>query len=109
MPSSSSATFQLTLFDDVGVRDKVTVMTPVEAMFDDARNVVPDAYYDIVNVPFGSTVEITVRRVPAGETDQIKRERAFHKLWTACVGTSNYSKAGWQAVERQLRTADLIY
>lgn len=38
--------FTLTLFDDVG--KKLEIMSALEAMFDDERNVIPEKYWEIV-------------------------------------------------------------
>lgn len=41
--------FTVHLFDDESTREKLNVLTPLEAVFDDSRNDVPDGYYKIVN------------------------------------------------------------
>ena len=40
--------FSMRLFDDASTREKLKVMTPIEALFDDERSEIPDGYYDIV-------------------------------------------------------------
>lgn len=35
----------------------------------------------------------------------ISLAEAFHRCWTACVGTPNYDKAVWRAAEAQLLKA----
>ena len=53
--------FNLTLFDDRSVREKLTVMTKLEAMFDDERNKIPEEYYDIVSsIKYGQSIKLTV-------------------------------------------------
>jgi hypothetical protein len=56
-------TFELTLFDDAAVHEKLTMLDPLETMFDDERNDVPDLYYELVNAPPGSRLRITVERL----------------------------------------------
>ena len=56
--------FDMTLFDDSCVKAKLDIMSKLEAMFDDARNYVPNEYYDIVgNIELGDTIRITVEKV----------------------------------------------
>lgn len=56
-----AVTFDLKLIDDESVKEKLTVMTPLEAVFDDSRNDVPDAYYEAVgNMKPGQTIRISV-------------------------------------------------
>lgn len=62
--------FELTLFDDASVREKLTVMHPLEAVFDDERNDIPDEYYDIVDISPGDTIRITVEKVRRGDGDK---------------------------------------
>ena len=33
---------------------------------------------------------------------------AFHRLWTRCVGTEDYNKQEWLAIEKQLTKAKII-
>lgn len=57
-------TFIMTLFDDDSVKEKLTVMQPVEAAFDDERNTVPDDYWDLMeNWKPGQSVKITMELV----------------------------------------------
>lgn len=52
--------FDLTLFDDASVHEKVTVMNKLEAMFDDARNVLPENYFYFSDeIDFGTTIHVT--------------------------------------------------
>lgn len=62
MPNLSQVTeFDLTLFDDDVTRDKLKVMNRLEAMFDDARNKLPDNYFSMVDqLPLGATVRFTM-------------------------------------------------
>jgi len=54
-------TFQLKLFDDESVREKLTVMSKLEACFDDERNTVPEKYYDLLGkLEFNDIVRITI-------------------------------------------------
>lgn len=56
--------FQMTLFDDDAVREKLTVMSKMDVMFDDSRNNDPDEYYELINnLPLGSSIRITVEVV----------------------------------------------
>ena len=56
--------YTLTLFDDDWVKEKLTVMDNMECLFDDARNDVPDEYYEMVKtMPFGSSLKITVELI----------------------------------------------
>ena len=56
-------TFELTLFDDKSVLEKLEVLNSMECMFDDERNQVPQEYWDLVNVPPGGKIRITVERL----------------------------------------------
>ena len=57
-----SVTFKLKLFDDTV--ENVAVMSEIDVMFDDRRNNVPHAYWEIIgSVEFGKTLEFTVREV----------------------------------------------
>lgn len=48
------------LFDDASVAAKLPFMGKLEVMSDDARNVIPDEYFEFIeNIPLGSTVKIT--------------------------------------------------
>ena len=54
------ATFELTLFNDEHTRDKLHMLNTLEAMFDDARNVLPEEYfYFSDDLPLGSRVRVT--------------------------------------------------
>ena len=60
--------FTLHLFDDESTKEKLNVMTPLEAVFDDSRNDVPDEYYEIVGgLTPGQSLRITVELLE-GET-----------------------------------------
>ena len=60
-----AVTFDMTLFDDASVAEKLTVMTPMDAIFDDSRNYVPDEYWDVAaNLQPGQTLRITVEVLP---------------------------------------------
>jgi hypothetical protein len=52
---------QLTLYDDLSVRTKVTVMSKLEAMFDDERNDTENFWCDELErfLQFGKTYRIT--------------------------------------------------
>ena len=54
------AEFSLTLFDNDRVRKKLESMSPIEAMFDDEDNVLPEEYYFFSDdFPIGRTMKIT--------------------------------------------------
>lgn len=58
------AEFTLTLFDDQHVKDKLVLLSKLEAMFDDARNTLPKEYYWFADeVPMGAKVKITMEVV----------------------------------------------
>ncbi len=59
--SGRKTTFHLTLFDDESTREKLKVMSPLDVMWDDERNQIPDEYYDIVDVKPGGMLSITVQ------------------------------------------------
>lgn len=65
MTNVRKVTFDLHLYDDASVKEKLTVMSPLDAAFDDARNIVPDEYYDIVNMEPGTTLRVTTEIVQA--------------------------------------------
>lgn len=53
-------TFDLTLFDDAETHKKLTLLSRLEAMFDDERNVLPPEYFYFSDeLPMGSRVRIT--------------------------------------------------
>ena len=53
-------TFDQTLFDDAETHKKLTLLSPLEAMFDDVRNVFPPEYYWFSDeLPVGSKVRVT--------------------------------------------------
>lgn len=53
-------TFDMTLFDDAETRKKLTMLSRLEAMFDDERNILPSEYfYFSDDLPLGSRVRIT--------------------------------------------------
>lgn len=57
-------TFKLTLFNDESVKEKLLMMSQLDVMFDDERNVVPNEYYDIVdNIQIGESITITVEKI----------------------------------------------
>lgn len=60
--------FTLKLHEGADTNEKLTVLTPMEVIFDDARNVVPEAYWDIAsNLQPGESIEFTLRKVPKPE------------------------------------------
>ena len=63
MTTIKECSFRVTLFDDESTRKKLQVMDPIEAVFDDERNVVPDEYYEAMDLSPGETLEITLKRV----------------------------------------------
>lgn len=53
--------FELTLYDDECVKKKMEVLNKMECMWDDLRNPDPQDYFELIeNLPFGSTIRITV-------------------------------------------------
>lgn len=55
------ADFTVKLFDDESTYEKLAVMSPLEAMFDDERNKIPDTYYQLLdNIKTGQSLRITV-------------------------------------------------
>ena len=53
--------FVLTLYNDDSVLKKLTMLSRLETMFDDERNVLPDEYYWFSDlVPLGGKVKITM-------------------------------------------------
>lgn len=56
-------TFDINLFDDESVHEKLTVMSGWEAAWDDERNIIPEEYYEIVDLKPGETLRITVQKV----------------------------------------------
>jgi len=53
----------LTLFDDESVKEKLTVCTPLDVVFDDERNEIPDEYYSIVeNLKPGDKITVTIEK-----------------------------------------------
>ena len=58
-----SCSFEVQLLNDAATREKLTVMSPMEVVFDDARNHIPDHYYRLVNMPAGGRLRITVERL----------------------------------------------
>lgn len=58
--------FTLKLFDDPSTLEKLKVMSPLEAMFDDSRNVTPEEYWEVVsNLKPGQSLTITVENCHA--------------------------------------------
>jgi len=56
----TTATFELTLFNDEPTRGKLHMLNTLEAMFDDARNVLPEEYFYFSDkLPLGSRVRVT--------------------------------------------------
>jgi len=56
--------FDMILFDNDVVREKLTVMDPIEAMFDDQYNEVPEEYWDLVeNLQPGEGIRITMEKI----------------------------------------------
>lgn len=52
--------FTLKLFDDESVRKKCEILSRLEAMFDDSRNVQPPEWdYFVDELPFGTAVKVT--------------------------------------------------
>lgn len=53
--------FVLTLYNDASVLKKLTMLSRLEAMFDDSRNILPDEYYWFEDfVPLGGKVKVTM-------------------------------------------------
>lgn len=53
--------FTIKLFDDESVKEKLKVMHPLEAMFDDARNIIPEEYWEIVGkIKLGQSLTVIV-------------------------------------------------
>lgn len=62
--------FTLTLFDNDRVREKLKVMSPIEAMFDDADNKLPEEYYFFSDdFPIGRTMKVTFELVDSKNQD----------------------------------------
>ena len=68
--SPNRAEFILTLFDSERVKKKLTVLSQMEAMFDDADNYKgknkkgQDDYYDLVsNIQLGDSIRVIVERL----------------------------------------------
>jgi hypothetical protein len=56
--------FDMKLFDDESTREKLTVMTRLEAVFDDGRNIVPEAYWTLMSgLQPGEVIRITVEKL----------------------------------------------
>ena len=54
----------MTIFDDALVKAKLPFMDKMEIMSDDARNTIPDEYFDFIeNIPLGSVVKINLEIV----------------------------------------------
>lgn len=59
------ACFDLKLYKDYHVKQKLEVMSRLEAMFDDGRNVLPEEYYWFTeDIPVGTTILVTMEVVP---------------------------------------------
>lgn len=53
--------FCLKLFDDEYTKNKLKLLSKLEVAFDDHRNILPEAYFEIVeNAPLGSSFKITI-------------------------------------------------
>lgn len=64
------AEFLLKLYDDASTRKKIGVLSPLEAAFDDARNILPDEYYWFADeMPLGSTIKVTIELVSIGNDE----------------------------------------
>ncbi len=65
--------FELTLFDDTETRQKLGVLSRFEAMFDDSRNELPPEYYKLTDeLPFGSTIRVTMEVIKQGAAEPDK-------------------------------------
>ena len=42
-----------------------------------------------------------------GENDIQEFNVAFHKAWSACVGTKDYNKKAWMDIQRQLNAVGI--
>ena len=70
MGKKSKVVFVMKLYDDASVREKLTVMDKMDVMFDDARNAVPNEYYELIkNLELGVKIKVTVEKI----NDEIRR------------------------------------
>ncbi len=54
------ATFDMYLFDDEATRKKLNILSKLETMFDDERNVLPPEYFYFSDeLPLGTKVRVT--------------------------------------------------
>jgi hypothetical protein len=61
MSHNKAVEFTLKLYDDESVRTKLRVMNNMEALFDDARNDVPDEYYDLIQgMKLGESLKLRI-------------------------------------------------
>ena len=64
-----STSFEMTLFDDDYNREKYTMLSKLEIMFDDSRNVIPEdgfQYFFCDKMPWGSKVRVTFELLEEG-------------------------------------------
>jgi hypothetical protein len=65
---ATTADFTLTLHDNEKIRENLTVMSELEAMFDDSDNPLPQSYFDIEgDIQFGDSIRLTMELIK-GET-----------------------------------------
>ena len=59
-----SVAYELTLFDDESTREKSRYMCPLDIMYDDDRNDVPEEYWHLVeNLIPGESIKITIDKI----------------------------------------------
>jgi hypothetical protein len=79
--------FSVRLFDDESTRKKVEAISRLEAALDDERNPLPDEFYDIIDeVPFGSTIKMTIEHFTESE-NQTKDQQWVE--WIEPFGPNN--------------------
>ncbi len=65
-----TTTFTLKFINDESNREKLKVMDPLDVMFDDERNVIPEKYWEIVEgLKFGDSIEIAISAWKEKEND----------------------------------------
>jgi hypothetical protein len=60
---TNKVSFIMYLYDDESTHEKLTIMSPMEIMFDDERNIVPEEYYDLVNLDPGRGIRVTIEKI----------------------------------------------
>lgn len=67
------AEFILEYFDDERFKDKLIVLSRLEAAFDDYRNKIPEEYYYIADdAPLGSKIKVTLELINSLDDKNIK-------------------------------------